>query len=176
MASLRVIAPLASVTNSGLDRAVLFFSGIGFSVPGFWLAFMALWTFSSRWSTAPSGSGLHAHLGAASRPWVRSITLPAIVISDLNWRTVAPRMTLRREVPRVDGSLDYIRTAMAQSCPAGSASCTSDTSFNEVAPSQRRATRVSILSPGFARHRDDVSQVDDESVRFRLSRRLQVLG
>ena len=95
--------------NSGLDRAVLFFSVIGFSVPGFWLAFLALWTFSVKFSLFPVLG--YTPISEGILPWVRSITLPAIVIS-VSTAAVFARMTRTGMVEVLQQ--DYIRTARAK--------------------------------------------------------------
>ena len=95
--------------NSGLDRAVLFFSVIGFSVPGFWLAFLALWTFSVKLSLFPVLG--YTPISEGILPWLRSITLPAIVIS-VSTAAVFARMTRTGMVEVLQQ--DYIRTARAK--------------------------------------------------------------
>ena len=95
--------------NSGLDRAVLFFSVIGFSVPGFWLAFLALWTFSVKLSLFPVLG--YTPISEGILPWVRGITLPAIVIS-VSTAAVFARMTRTGMVEVLQQ--DYIRTARAK--------------------------------------------------------------
>ena len=120
--------------NSGLDRAILFFSVIGFSVPGFWLAFLALWTFSVKLSLFPVLG--YTSISEGIFPWLRSITLPAIVIS-VSTAAVFARMT---RTGMVEVQQDYIRTA--------SASCTSDTrSRTPPSPSSRRWASWSWGSP-----------------------------
>ena len=95
--------------NSGLDRAVLFFSVIGFSVPGFWLAFLALWAFSVKLSLFPVLG--YTPISEGILPWLRSITLPAIVIS-VSTAAVFARMTRTGMVEVLQQ--DYIRTARAK--------------------------------------------------------------
>ena len=95
--------------NSGLDRAILFFSVIGFSVPGFWLAFLALWTFSVKLSLFPVLG--YTSISEGIFPWLRSITLPAIVIS-VSTAAVFARMTRTGMVEVLQQ--DYIRTARAK--------------------------------------------------------------
>jgi peptide/nickel transport system permease protein len=95
--------------NSGLDRAILFFSVIGFSVPGFWLAFLALWTFSVKLSLFPVLG--YTPISEGILPWVRGITLPAIVIS-VSTAAVFARMTRTGMVEVLQQ--DYIRTARAK--------------------------------------------------------------
>ena len=95
--------------NSGLDRAVLFFSVIGFSVPGFWLAFLALWTFSVKLSLFPVLG--YTPISEGILPWLRSITLPAVVIS-VSTAAIFARMTRTGMVEVLQQ--DYIRTARAK--------------------------------------------------------------
>ena len=95
--------------NSGLDRAILFFSVIGFSVPGFWLAFLALWTFSVKLSLFPVLG--YTPISEGILPWVRGIALPAIVIS-VSTAAVFARMTRTGMVEVLQQ--DYIRTARAK--------------------------------------------------------------
>ncbi len=95
--------------NSGLDRAVLFFSVIGFSVPGFWLAFLALWTFAVKLPIFPVLG--YTSISEGVLPWLRSITLPAIVIS-VSTAAVFARMTRTGMVEVLQQ--DYIRTARAK--------------------------------------------------------------
>jgi peptide/nickel transport system permease protein len=89
--------------------AVLFFSVIGFSVPGFWLAFLALWTFSVKLSLFPVLG--YTPISEGILPWVRGITLPAIVIS-VSTAAVFARMTRTGMVEVLQQ--DYIRTAKAK--------------------------------------------------------------
>ena len=128
--------------NSGLDRAVLFFSVIGFSVPGFWLAFLALWTFSVKLSLFPVLG--YTPISEGILPWVRGITLPAIVIS-VSTAAVFARMT---RTGMVEGASAGLHQDSGGQRVWASASCTSDTrSKTPPSPSSRRWASWSWGSP-----------------------------
>ena len=78
-------------------------------MPGFWLAFLALWTFSVKFSLFPVLG--YTPISEGILPWVRSITLPAIVIS-VSTAAVFARMTRTGMVEVLQQ--DYIRTARAK--------------------------------------------------------------
>ena len=100
--------------NTSIDRAVLFFSVIGFSVPGFWLAFLALWIFSVKLSIFPVLG--YSPISEGIFPWLRSITLPAIIIS-ISTAAVFARMTRTGMVEVLQQ--DYVRTARAKGLAEG---------------------------------------------------------
>ena len=91
------------------DRTLMLFAVLGFSTPGFWLAFLLMWAFAVnlRWFPVlgyePISSGLITHL--------HSMFLPVIVNAVLNSAFIS-RITrsIMLEVLRED----YIRTARAK--------------------------------------------------------------
>ena len=91
------------------DRSLMLFAVLGFSTPGFWLAFLLMWVFAVnlRWFPVlgyePISSGLFTHL--------HSMFLPVIVNAVLNSAFIS-RITrsIMLEVLRED----YIRTARAK--------------------------------------------------------------
>ena len=91
------------------DRMLMLFAVLGFSIPGFWLAFLLMWAFAVnlRWFPVlgyePISSGLITHL--------HSMFLPVIVNAVLNSAFIS-RITrsIMLEVLRED----YIRTARAK--------------------------------------------------------------
>ena len=91
------------------DRTLMMFAVLGFSIPGFWLAFLLMWGFAVnlRWFPVlgyePISSGLITHL--------HSMFLPVIVNAVLNSAFIS-RITrsIMLEVLRED----YIRTARAK--------------------------------------------------------------
>ena len=96
-------------TGGAADRTLMLFAVLGFSTPGFWLAFLLMWAFAVnlRWFPVlgyePISSGLITHL--------HSMFLPVIVNAVLNSAFIS-RITrsIMLEVLRED----YIRTARAK--------------------------------------------------------------
>jgi peptide/nickel transport system permease protein len=95
-----------------LDRALMGFSVLGFSVPVFVLAYLLIWLVS-----ASSSAGCRCRATSACRrpgPWLYHLVLPAMTLSVIYIALIA-RVT-RASVLETLGE-DYIRTARAKGLP-----------------------------------------------------------
>jgi peptide/nickel transport system permease protein len=95
-----------------LDRALMGFSVLGFSVPVFVLAYLLIWLLSMRLGVLPVQGYQRFANGAG--PWLYHLTLPAITLSVIYIALIA-RVT-RASVLETLGE-DYIRTARAKGLP-----------------------------------------------------------
>ncbi len=95
--------------NSLIDRAVMLFAVLGFSIPVFWLAYNLIFLFAVRLDWLPAVG--YSPISDGIVPWLKSITLPSIAISVIFAALIA-RMTRATmlEILRED----YIRTARAK--------------------------------------------------------------
>lgn len=95
--------------NSLIDRAVMLFAVLGFSIPVFWLAYNMIFLFAVRLEWLPAVG--YEPISNGIVPWLKSITLPSIAISVIFAALIA-RMTRTTmlEILRED----YIRTARAK--------------------------------------------------------------
>jgi peptide/nickel transport system permease protein len=95
-----------------LDRALMGFSVLGFSVPVFVLAYLLIWLFSLKlgWMPVQGYKRLSEGLG----PWLYQLVLPALTLSVIYIALIA-RVT-RASVLDTLGE-DYIRTARAKGLP-----------------------------------------------------------
>ncbi len=95
-----------------LDRALMGFSVLGFSVPVFVLAYMLIWLVSLKLGWLPVQG--YQRLADGAGPWLRHLALPSITLSVLYVALIA-RVT-RASVMDALGE-DYIRTARAKGLP-----------------------------------------------------------
>jgi peptide/nickel transport system permease protein len=95
-----------------LDRALMGFSVLGFSVPVFVLAYMLIWLVSLKLGWLPVQG--YQRLADGAGPWLYHLALPAITLSVLYVALIA-RVT-RASVMDALGE-DYIRTARAKGLP-----------------------------------------------------------
>ena len=95
--------------NSLIDRGVMLFAVLGFSIPVFWLAYNMIFLFAVRLEWFPAVG--YEPISNGIVPWLKSITLPSIAISVIFAALIA-RMTRTTmlEILRED----YIRTARAK--------------------------------------------------------------
>ena len=95
--------------NSLIDRGVMLFAVLGFSIPVFWLAYNLIFLFAVRLDWLPAVGYEPISNGIA--PWLKSIALPSIAIAVIYAALIA-RMTRTTmlEILRED----YIRTARAK--------------------------------------------------------------
>ena len=95
--------------NTWIDRSVMFFVVVGFSVPVFWLGFNLVWLFSVSLQLLPAAQ--YKPLSQGVGPWLRHLILPAVTVAIVFAALIA-RMTRSSmlEVLRED----YIRTARAK--------------------------------------------------------------
>jgi peptide/nickel transport system permease protein len=95
--------------NSWLDTAIMIFSLLGMSLPTFWIGLMGVLLFSAKLGWLPSSG----YVPLAENPvgWLRSLTMPAIVLAIFQIGLLARiTRTMMLEVL----SQDYIRTARAK--------------------------------------------------------------
>ncbi len=95
-----------------LDRGLMAFSVLGFSVPVFVLAYALIWLVSLKLGWFPVQG--YKPLGDGVGPWLYHLTLPAITLSVIYIALIA-RVT-RASVLETLGE-DYIRTARAKGLP-----------------------------------------------------------
>jgi peptide/nickel transport system permease protein len=92
-----------------LDRALMGFSVLGFSVPVFVLAYILIWLLSLKLGVLPVQG--YQRLADGAGPWLRHLALPALTLSVIYVALIA-RVT-RASVMEALGE-DYIRTARAK--------------------------------------------------------------
>ena len=111
--SLALGAPLGMLAawkaHTLVDRAVMIFAVMGFSVPVFWFGFILIWTFAVRFPLFPALGYTPISEGLFS--FLRSLFLPAIGIAVAQMALIA-RMTRSTMLEVL--SEDYIRTARAK--------------------------------------------------------------
>lgn len=95
--------------NSWIDRVVMVFAVLGFSVPVFWLGFNMIWLFSVSLGLLPAAG--YTPLAQGVWPWLKSLILPSLTLG-LIFSALIARMTRASmlEILRED----YIRTARAK--------------------------------------------------------------
>jgi peptide/nickel transport system permease protein len=98
--------------GSWLDRALMGFSVLGFSIPVFVLAYLLIWLVSLKLGWFPVQG--YKRLADGVGPWLYHLTLPAITLSVIYIALIA-RVT-RASVLETLGE-DYIRTARAKGLP-----------------------------------------------------------
>jgi peptide/nickel transport system permease protein len=92
-----------------LDRGLMAFSVLGFSVPVFVLAYVLIWLVSLKLGWLPVQG--YQRLGDGVGPWLRHLTLPALTLSVIYIALIA-RVTRASVLETL--SEDYIRTARAK--------------------------------------------------------------
>ena len=95
-----------------LDRGLMVFSVLGFSIPIFVLAYMLIWLVSLKFGWLPVQG--YKRIADGVGPWLYHLTLPAITLSVIYIALIA-RVT-RASVLETLGE-DYIRTARAKGLP-----------------------------------------------------------
>ena len=104
---------LAAWRHGGwLDRTLMGFSVLGFSIPVFVLAYLLIWTLSMKLGWLPVQG--YKRLSEGFGPWLYQLVLPAITLSVIYIALIA-RVT-RASVLETLGE-DYIRTARAKGLP-----------------------------------------------------------
>jgi len=98
--------------GGALDRTLMGFSVLGFSVPVFVLAYVLIWIFSLKLGWLPVQG--YKRLSEGLGPWLYQLLLPAITLSVIYIALIA-RVT-RASVLETLGE-DYIRTARAKGLP-----------------------------------------------------------
>ena len=92
-----------------LDRAILVFAALGFSIPAFWMAILLVWLLAVKFSVFPAIG--YTPISEGIGPWLRSIALPCLIIA-VHIAPVYARVT-RSTMLEVLGE-DYVRTARAK--------------------------------------------------------------
>ncbi len=92
-----------------LDRGVMLFAVLGFSVPVFWLGFLFIWAFAVKIQLFPVVGFVPITDGVF--PFLRSLTLPALA-NAIPFSALVARMTRSTMVEVMQE--DYIRTARAK--------------------------------------------------------------
>ncbi len=104
---------LAAWRHGGwLDRALMGFSVLGFSIPVFVLAYLLIWLVSLKLGWLPVQG--YQRLAGGVGPWLKHLLLPAVTLSVIYVALIA-RVT-RASVLETLGE-DYIRTARAKGLP-----------------------------------------------------------
>jgi peptide/nickel transport system permease protein len=104
---------LAAWRHGGwLDRTLMGFSVMGFSIPVFVLAYLLIWTLSMKLGWLPVQG--YKRLSEGLGPWLYQLILPSITLSVIYIALIA-RVT-RASVLETLGE-DYIRTARAKGLP-----------------------------------------------------------
>ena len=92
-----------------VDRAVMLFAVLGFSIPVFWLGFLFIWAFAVQIHLFPAVGFVPITDGVF--PFLRSLTLPALS-NAIPFSALVARMTRSTMVEVMKE--DYIRTARAK--------------------------------------------------------------
>ena len=95
--------------GSFVDRGVMVFAVLGFSIPVFWLGFLFIWAFAVKIHLFPAVGFVSITDGVF--PFLRSITLPALA-NAIPYSALVARMTRSTMVEVMQE--DYIRTARAK--------------------------------------------------------------
>lgn len=101
---------LAAWKHGGwLDRALMSFSVLGFSIPVFVVGYLLIWLFALHLGWLPVQG--YSRIGAGIWPWLQHLIMPALTLSIIYIALIA-RVT-RAAVAEALGD-DYIRTARAK--------------------------------------------------------------
>jgi len=95
--------------NTWIDRGVMVVAVLGFSIPGFWLAFMAMWLFSLKLGVLPAAG--YVPFGEGAWPFFERLILPTAV-TGLIGMALLVRMTRGAMVELLRE--DFVRTARAK--------------------------------------------------------------
>ena len=95
--------------NSWIDRVVMVFATLGFSMPIFWLAYLMIFLFAVKLGWFPAAG--YTHIGDGVGSWLHHLALPiiatgVIIIALITRMTRATMLEVLRE--------DYVRTAYAK--------------------------------------------------------------
>lgn len=101
---------LAAWRHGGwLDRALMGFSALGFSIPAFVIGYVLIWCFALRLEWLPVQG--YARIADGLLPWLRSLVLPALTLTIVYVALIA-RVT--RAAVAEAMTEDYVRTARAK--------------------------------------------------------------
>ena len=99
----------AARAGSAIDRGVMAFAVLGFSVPGFVVGYALIWLFAIELDWLPVQG--YTPLAQGFRPWLANIILPSITLAMVYMALIA-RITRASMLETL--SQDYIRTAHAK--------------------------------------------------------------
>lgn len=101
---------LAAWRHGGwLDRALMSFSVLGFSIPVFVMGYLMIWLFALHWGWLPTQG--YARLAQGLLPWARHLVLPSITLAIVYVALIA-RVTRASVAEAL--TEDYVRTARAK--------------------------------------------------------------
>ncbi|HEY0878148.1 MAG TPA: ABC transporter permease [Zeimonas sp.] len=101
---------LAAWRHGGwLDRALMSFSVLGFSIPTFVIGYLLIWAVALKGGLLPVQG--YARLGEGVLPWLRQLVLPSLTLSIIYLALIA-RVTRAAVAEAL--TEDYIRTARAK--------------------------------------------------------------
>lgn len=101
---------LAAWRHGGwLDRSLMGFSAIGFSIPVFVIGYVLIWIFALRLQLLPVQG--YNRLGDGALPWLRNLILPAVTLSIIYLALIA-RVTRAAVAEAL--TEDFVRTARAK--------------------------------------------------------------
>lgn len=104
---------LAAWRHGGwLDRMLMGFSVLGFSIPAFVIGYLLIWAFALQWQWLPVQG--YSPISDGFVPWLRHLILPATTLSIIYVALIA-RVT--RAAVAEAMTEDYIRTARAKGIP-----------------------------------------------------------
>ena len=92
-----------------LDRVLMGFSALGFSIPAFVIGYLLIWLFALHWQWLPVQG--YSRFADGLGPWLRHLVLPAITLSIVYVSLVA-RVTSAAVAEAM--TEDFIRTARAK--------------------------------------------------------------
>ena len=108
-----VLGVIAAVRrNTWIDQSAMTVALLGLSLPDFWVGLVMIYTFAVLLGWFPTGG--YVELGQGLRPWLRSMTMPAVAlgITQLGLLARITRATMLEVL-----SQDYVRTARAKGLP-----------------------------------------------------------
>lgn len=101
---------LAAWRHGGwLDRMLMGFSVLGFSIPAFVIGYLLIWLFSLHWQLFPVQG--YARLSQGFGPWIKHLILPSVTLSIIYVALIA-RVT--RAAVAEAMTEDFIRTARSK--------------------------------------------------------------
>lgn len=95
--------------NTWVDRSAMLIAVLGFSIPGFWLAFMAMWLFGLKLAVLPPAG--YSPIGDGVWPFFERLILPTAVTALIGMALLI-RMTRGAVVELLRE--DFVRTARAK--------------------------------------------------------------
>ncbi len=117
LATLLIAVPLAITfgviaahrAGTSVDRILMLFSVMGFSLPAFVVGYLLIWLFAIQWKLLPVQG--FTSIGEGLWPWARNLILPAVTLG-LTYTALIARITRTAMLEVL--SEDFIRTARAK--------------------------------------------------------------